>query len=87
MDFTDFFDDFKDLEKIDWPLMQAKYWFDSDAYPDRKRRRQAEFLVHQFFPWSLVTKIVVYDAANEKVVSNILAGQPCPVETKRGWFY
>lgn len=87
MDYTDFFDDFKDLGKIDWPLMQAKYWFDSDAYPDRKRRRQAEFLVHQFLPWNLVTKIAVYDEANATVVGNILKGQPPPVAVERGWYY
>ena len=87
MDFTDFFDDFKDLGRIDWPLMQAKYWFDNDSHPDRSRRRQAEFLVHQFFPWNLVTKIVVYDAANAKVVSNILRGQLPAVDIKRGWYY
>ena len=87
MDFTDFFDDFKDLRRIDWPLMQAKYWFATDAQPDRSRRRQAEFLVHHFFPWNLVTKIVVYDAASAKAVSDILKGQAPPVEIKRGWYY
>lgn len=87
IDFTDFFDDFKYLGRIDWPLMRAKYWFATDADPDRSRRRQAEFLVHQFFPWNLVKNIVVYDAANAKVVSGILKGQPPPVEIKRGWYY
>ena len=78
---------FKDLGKIDWPLMRAKYWFDRDTYPDRSRRRQAEFLVHQFFPWKLVTNIVVYDAANEEVVSDILKRQPPTVEIRRDWYY
>lgn len=87
MDFTDFYDDFKDFGRIDWPLMQATYWFDTDTHPDRCRRRQAEFLVHQFFPWNLVKKIVAYDTANAKVVSGILSGQSPPVEIKRGWYY
>jgi ssDNA thymidine ADP-ribosyltransferase DarT-like protein len=87
MDFTDFFDDFKDLGRIDWSLMQAKYWFDNDSHPDRSRRRQAEFLVYQFLPWNLVTKIVVYDAANAKVVRNILGGQLPAVDINRGWYY
>ena len=52
MRFTDFFDDLKDLDKIDWDLMQSRYWNDTNDDPDRKRRRQAEFLVHEFFPWS-----------------------------------
>jgi hypothetical protein len=87
MDFTDFYDDFKDLGRIDWPLMQARYWFDTDTDPDRCRRRQAEFLVHQFFPWNLVKKIVAYDAANAKVVGGILNGPFPPVEIRRGWYY
>ena len=28
----------------------------SDEDNDRKRKRQAEFLVHKFFPWQLVTE-------------------------------
>lgn len=87
MGYTDFFDDFKNLGKIDWKLMTAKYWNAIPEDPDRSRRRQAEFLVHQFFPWNLVKNIVVYDAANAKVVGDILKGQPPTVEIKRGWYY
>ena len=87
MAYTNFFDDFKDLDKIDWPLMSSKYWNDTDEYPDRKRRRQAEFLVHHFFPWPLVRKIVVFDDANAQRVSNILRGQPPAIEINRDWYY
>lgn len=59
MNYTDFFDDFDDLDEIDWPLMNSKYWNDTDADPDRCRRRQAEFLVHDFSPWELVSGIGV----------------------------
>jgi hypothetical protein len=87
MGYTDFFDDFKNLEKVDWKLMTAKYWNATPEDPDRSRRRQAEFLVHQFFPWNLVKNIVVYDAANSNVVSDILKGQLPTVEIKRNWYY
>ncbi len=50
MDLTDFYDDLANLGQIDWPLMSATYWLDNEEYPDRKRRRQAEFLIHQFAP-------------------------------------
>ncbi len=43
MQFTDFFDDLEELSKIDWNLMKAKYWNDTNDDPDRKRRRQADF--------------------------------------------
>jgi ssDNA thymidine ADP-ribosyltransferase, DarT len=76
MDYTDFFDDFKDLEKIDWKLMTAKYWNAIPEDPDRSRRRQAEFLVKTFFPWKLVRQIAVYNNATAKTVNDISAGDP-----------
>lgn len=46
MAFTRFFDEIRHLDQVDWPLMQETYWNDTDEDPDRKRRRQAEFLVY-----------------------------------------
>jgi len=87
MGYTDFFDDFKDLGKIDWKLMTAKYWNASPEAPDRSRRRQAEFLVKDFFPWKLVKEIAVYGNATAKVVNEILAGDPPPIVIQQGWYY
>jgi len=56
-----FFDDIRNLDKIDWPLMQSTYWNATDTDPDRPRRRQAEFLVHESFPLPLIDEIVVFD--------------------------
>ena len=44
---------------IDWELMESKYWHDTDEDNSRKRRRQAEFLIHKFCPWRLVKEIGV----------------------------
>lgn len=87
MDYTDFFDDLKDLDKIDWKLMEARYWHDTDEDPDRKRRRQAEFLVHEFFPWKLVSYIGVYDYATAETVRKILQGDNPKIGIERGWYY
>jgi hypothetical protein len=54
--------------------MQAQYWNDTDNDPDRKRRRQAEFLVHEFFPWALVSYIGVYDRSIAETVDEIIQG-------------
>lgn len=51
MTFTDFFDDLNDLGAIDWDVMKSRYWNDTDEDNDRKRRRQAEFLVRNFLHW------------------------------------
>jgi hypothetical protein len=87
MQFTDFFHDLKDLTKIDWNLMGAKYWNDTNDDPDRKRRRQAEFLVHNFFPWDLVSCVGVYDRSIAEAVGEIIGGKIPPVEIKQGWYY
>ncbi len=42
-----FYTDLRDLNKVEWIIMKDVYWNDSFEDGDRKRRRQAEFLVHQ----------------------------------------
>ena len=58
MDYTDFFDDLKDLDKVDWALMKQRYWNDTNDDPDRKRRRQAEFL-GRGGGWSLPVEVIL----------------------------
>lgn len=91
MALSDFYDDAARLDQIDWPLMKAQYWFDTDDDPDRKRRRQAEFLIHATLPWSHVAGIAVYDEAHRKQVEGILsntaqAHKPA-VKVLRKWYY
>ena len=86
---TDFYDDLTDLNKVDWELMQSRYWFDTDDYPDRMRRRQAEFLVHGFFPWELVDSIGVCNEATAARVYEVLetlAHKP-QVAIEQTWYY
>ncbi len=67
--FTQQFGAHTDLaRKIDWPLMGARIWRNTDQDGDRKRRRAAEFLVHDFVPWPQITKIVVRVAATRDLV-------------------
>jgi len=86
-----FFDDLIHLDKIDWPLMKSKYWFDTDQDMDRKRRRQAEFLVYRSFPWTLVDFVAVINGRMKKQVETILAEFPEKmrrvVRIKQSWYY
>lgn len=75
--------------------MTARYWYDTDDDPDRKRRRQAEFLVHDFFPWELVSyigvydrsAIGVYDRSAAQVVGKVLKGDNPKTGIEPGWYY
>ena len=88
--YTSFFDDLQDLDlAIDWEIMEARYWADTDEDGDRKRRRQAEFLIHEFCPWTLIQEIGVIDNEIKKKVKEMLWNERhCPpVTVYSSWYY
>ncbi len=89
MALSDFFDDLRGLDAIDWQIMRERFWADTDEDPDRKRRRQAEFLVHRFLPWNLVTEIGVLQRGTGQEVRQLLRSQEHrpEVRERRGWYY
>lgn len=86
---TEFYDDLRQLDKIDWQLMKERYWHDTNDDPDRKRRRQAEFLVHEFFPWELVSEIGVCDRSAQLIVRKVVgnAAHEPELRVTREWYY
>lgn len=89
MAFTDFFAELADLDKVDWDIMATDFWADTDDDMDRKRRRQAEFLVHERFPVQLVQQIGVINQAKKNETEAALAefGVTIPVVIRPGWYY
>ena len=90
MGYTAFYNDLASLpEAIDWEIMKAEYWNDTDADGDRKRRRQAEFLVYQRVPWSLILGIGVQNQAAKGKVNKILeaCGQTADVRVLPHYYY
>jgi len=88
---TDWYGDLNDLGQVDWDMVYQRYWTDRPDDNDRQRRKQAEFLVHEFASWSLVQEIGVIDDARRVQVEGILAGFPPglrkPVAVRRNWYY
>lgn len=89
--FTDWFDDLDKLDAVDWTVVNLRYWKDDINDMDRQRKKQAEFLVHQCCPWSLIQEIVVIDSTMQQRVDSILAafpkGQRRVVRIDRDWYY
>lgn len=90
MAYTDFYDHLDALESvIDWELMNSKYWSNTEDDPDRKCRRQAEFLVHQHCPWTLIKEIGVANSTIQKQVREILQNfnYQTPIKVYSNWYY
>jgi ssDNA thymidine ADP-ribosyltransferase, DarT len=87
--FTEFFDDLGDLSKVDWDIMKARYWSDTSDDNDRLRRRQAEFLVHEFCPWKIIKLIGVKTEEVRRQVTEIISthGYQPAIRLRRDWYY
>lgn len=78
------FDDRADLDRIQWPAVNAHYW------QACKEEKQAEFLIKDFFPWDRVLGIGVRDAEIREQVNTLLAsgaGRAPAVELHPSWYY
>jgi hypothetical protein len=83
------FDDLEALDGLDWTTMRAKYWSDTDEQPDRRSRRQAEFLVHRSVPVREVRLVGVMTARMACEASRVLDAmdKPPPVAVRKDWYY
>jgi hypothetical protein len=66
---TDYYDDLKDLDKIDWPLLQSRNFRTDPEDPGKTTRYQAEALIHRHVPVSALIGIACYDEAARLKVS------------------
>lgn len=83
--YSEFRKDARDLGEVNWEAVEARDFRD----PTVKEGKQAEFLVQDFFPWTLVRRIGVRSAVQHSEVVRALAGaahRP-PVEVLPDWYY
>lgn len=85
-----FFNDLTDIGQVDLRLMGERYWNDTNEDPDRKRRRQAEFLVWKRFPWQLVLGLATRTNNMLAQLTRVIGGSgpSCPPCALRpNWYY
>lgn len=89
--FTQWYDDLAQMNQLDWPLILHREWADTLEDNDRKRRKQAEFLIHQSLPWSMVKGIAVINDEMADRVRETLNQFPDtyspPVRVVPQWYY
>lgn len=86
---TEFDDDRANMAThVDWAIMREKYWANTLEDGDRRRRRMAEFLVHEHVPLRLFSDIGVYDAGMKQALEEALDGDwDIPVCVRRPWYF
>lgn len=83
--YAEFFDDTADLDKIPWEAVANNDFRTSVV----KEAKQAEFLLHGTFPWTLVEAIGVRNASTrtEAVSSMLRARHRPPVVIEPSWYF
>lgn len=83
--YTQFRANVDDLEQIDWDAVAAHDWRAQEI----KEGKQAEFLVHESFPWDLVSKIGVRSReVYQQVQATLRAAKHQPsVQIEPNWYY
>jgi hypothetical protein len=84
---TNFYDSLDQLSNIDWKTIGAWSWKNITSDPDRKRRKQAEFLVYESFPLPWIQKIGVYSNVQKEKVETLLHHNSLPVSIEKKWYY
>ena len=77
------------LDKVDWSVIPLRQWDNTLQDGDRKRRKQAEFLVHRSFSFDLIERIGVYSHQVKVVVEQLLEAhnRRLPVTVENEWYY
>jgi hypothetical protein len=74
---------------VDWDVMKLRIWKNTDEDPDRRRRRMAEFLIHDSVPLELFTEIGVASSEVERKIASVVAEAGCDIAVRRrsGWYF
>jgi ssDNA thymidine ADP-ribosyltransferase, DarT len=83
--YASFYNRKRQLLEVDWEAIAARDF----SNPDVKERKQAEFLIHGFFPWELIDRVGTYSNKMKSEVEKLIANvehQPL-VESIRDWYY
>lgn len=78
------------LDKIDWEIIAAKFWFDRPPeYVDRVRKRMAELLIYEYLPINCILGIGVMNEKVLQVVEEMVLDQHLHIPVKKvpHWYY
>lgn len=77
--------DLANLHEINWDAVLTNQWSASPT----KEQKQAEFLIEQQFPWSLIEEIAVFNQATGQQAAQAIVGavhRPV-IQIRQRWYY
>ncbi len=82
--YTEFRSTLSDLKDINWAAVRAVDW----QAPDIREGKQAEFLIHEWFPITLIRRVgVASSAIKERVLQAFKGAITPPIVIKPDWYY
>ncbi len=80
-----YYDNLAELARVNWSVMPLDVWRDQEI----KETRQAEFLVHDTFPWTCIRWMGVHNPTVAQAVTAVLNQAPHKprIEVKPNWYY
>ncbi len=83
--YAGFYASLDQLHEVNWTAVSATDFRSAEI----KDGKQAEFLIHNWFPWELIEKIGVFNQnINNEVLKVLAAVEHAPiVSVERGWYY
>ena len=86
---ADYFTDFSDLDKVDWPMLQSRNFKHDPDDPGKKERYQAEALLWKHVPLEALQGVCCYTQAVEQAIKEQIAsrGLSFKVGIQQGWYF
>ena len=74
-------------DHIDWEIMRARYWGNTDSDGSRRERRMAELLVHGTVPWTTFSHVGVCCAERSGEAADLLTDSSSKIIVRPGWYF
>ena len=88
---TRFYNNYEDLNNVDWDTVRLRRWANSLEDMDRQRRKEAEFLVKDYVPTVCIYKIYVFNEECklrvENIVNNIGLDIPVIIDSNKNLYF
>ncbi|WP_153099072.1 type II toxin-antitoxin system toxin DNA ADP-ribosyl transferase DarT [Paraburkholderia hayleyella] len=88
-EWANYYSGLSDLDKIDWPTLQARDFRRDPDDPAKFERYQAEALIHRHLPVSGLRGVVCYtNEVRQRIENDLLARRlELPVHVRQNWYF